>query len=295
MTSSTVVINGLQQAPGEAHVSVYNTSFLYGEGVFETLRTYGRTLFAMPEHVARLYDEAASLELPIAVSPAQLQDELVQAVAATEGTHELVVRIVISRTNPGPGLSWEQESTPLRVVLVDPLHPLPAASYTAGVGAMTLMGEPGFVAGTSQPQQGKRTSYLVNLWATREARRNHYNEALWVRGKGGEILEGATSNPVLILNATTLLTPPRARSSVDGITLRYVRRLAAQQGLHIRAEPITMAMLPSAQELFLCSTLREILPVVTVDQQRIGTGAPGPMTKRLQQAFRAVTQESEYG
>ncbi len=276
------MIDGRVCPPGEAHISVYDRGFLYGDSVFETLRTYGGEVFALGEHLERLARSAARVFIPMPVVREELGREVATAVARA-GNAESYVRVMVTRGQGELGLDPSLAAQPRRVILVQKLVPLPEQHYTEGVKAITyrtarLLDDTG-AAGA------KIGNYLVNVLATREARLRGGAEALIV-DREGRLLEGASSN-IFLVCAGRLITPPVEAGILEGITRRHVLRAANACGVDVELSVPQVEQAYAADELFITSSIRELVPVVQLDETSIGTGQPGPLFARLRAQFSA--------
>ncbi len=274
-----VSINGAFVSPETARVSVYDRGFLYGDGVFETVRTYGGKPFALTEHIERLAASCKTVGIQLPVSLGVLEDEVTSAISASQNS-ESYVRMMITRGTGPLGLDPTHVAEPLRVLLVEPLAPLPAAIYTDGVAVITTRTDR---AADAAPG-AKVTNYLANMLALQRAKAAGCYEALLLDSEG-LVLEGTTSNFFLVIDGE-LLTPPKGLI-LSGITRHYVALCAEQLSITVRYGGIGLGDLAAASEAFLTSSLREIVPVVRVDNLPIGSGKPGPLTRRLHETFRA--------
>ncbi len=286
-TSSTVMIDGRIVPAERAVISVFDRGFLYGDSVFETLRTYGGVPFALREHLARLQRSAERVFITLPVSPGILGEELLRAVQ-TQGSPECYVRLSVTR---GVGLSLGLDpglaQRPSRVVIVTALSPLPDRMYAQGIAAITYRADrPGESVGASDAKIG---NYLVAVLAMRAAHARGANEAL-VEDANGRILEGATSN-VFAVFGSTLVTAPDTTDILPGITRAHTLRLAQALGIAVELRPLPKAELTAADEVFICSSIRELLPVVRIDERAVGPGVPGPVTQLLLRAFRESTSQ----
>jgi branched-chain amino acid aminotransferase len=270
-------IDGVLHAPEDARVSVYDRGFLYGDSVFETIRTYGGEPFALGEHLARLARSAAKIGIVMPVELAALALEVRRAVRAARNA-ESYVRVTLTRGTGPLGLDPALARDPLRVILVEPFTPLPSALYRDGVRAVTTrIDRPADAA-----PGAKIANYLASLLALQAAREQGAHEALLLDARG-EVIEGATSN-VFVVQDGALLTPPEEAGILAGITRAQVIAIAGELGIPVRFAtfPPTMA----AQEAFLTSSLREVIPLVQIDANRLGEGRPGPITRAIHAAFR---------
>ena len=276
-----VIINGEVTPPETAAISVYDRGFLYGDSVFETIRTYGARPFALGEHLARLERSAKRVFIPLTVSRATLAAELEQGLALCQND-ESFVRVMLTRGTGPLGLDPDLAEKPNRVVLVEPFVPPPAEAYEQGIEAIVVHAAR---AADATPAAGaKVANYLTSLLAIREARRRGAVEAIIVDARGS-VLEGTTSNVFLVKDGE-LVTPPETAGILAGITRAYVLRAAADVGVKTALRDVRESELFAADELFISSTLREVLPVVRLEGRAIATGRPGLITGRLHGAFR---------
>ncbi|MEJ7729096.1 MAG: aminotransferase class IV [Polyangiaceae bacterium] len=274
-----VSIDGVLCAPEQAVVSVYDRGFLYGDSVFETVRTYGGAPFALDEHLARLARSAerVAMELPVAV--AVLRAEVLEALVHAANP-ESYARVMVTRGAGPVGLEAPADARPLRVILVEPLRLPPAAHYRAGIAAITVRTE----RAADAAHGAKVGNYLASLLALREARRAGAAEALLLDG-AGNVLEGTTCN-VFVVEGVTVCTPPEEAGILAGITRAHILAVARAAGMAVEEKDISRERLLAATEVFVCSSIREVVPVVAVDASPIGEGAPGPVTRQLHAAFR---------
>lgn len=284
--SQVVMINGQLVPPKEASVSVFDRGFLYGDSVFETLRTYNGVPFRMDLHMERLAWSAERVLIPLPVTLESLALEIEAAVRAADNP-DSYVRVVVTRgTADTLGLDPALSIHPTRVVLVGPLHPPHQEAYQNGVSVITY--RTARVSDQTVASGAKVGNYLVAVLAMHEAKQKGAVEALILDGVG-RVLEGATSN-VFAVRSGTLATPPLDLGILPGITRRVVMELAVQLGLVVHEQPIGLAELLDAEEVFISSSIREVLPVVAVDERKIAQGTPGQITQRLMAAFHELTR-----
>lgn len=276
-----VSIDGKLVEADAAVVSVYDRGFLFGDAVFEVLRSYGGKAFALEAHVARLRGSAARVAMVLPWDDATLRKDVEQTVAAAGGG-DLYVRVVVTRGSGPMSLDPDTARSPLRVVLVQPVAPPPREAYAVGIAAVTVRTRR-TVDGT-EAEGAKVTNYLPNLLAMRDAKARGGGEALVVDSTGN-VLEGATSN-VFAAAGGRLVTPPESAGILAGITRRHVVDAARRSGIPVVEEPLPLATLCGAEEAFITSSIREVVPVVKIDDRVIGSGAPGPITRKLHRALR---------
>lgn len=285
--TTRVFIDGVAHEPDQAQVSVFDRGFLYGDSVFETLRTYGGRPFALDDHMARLEHSADAVFIGLPVPRAALTAEVQSAIAAV-GNPESYVRVIVTRGSGPMGLDTGFEAHPLRVVIVGPLTPPPSEAYERGIGVVTYRTQR--VAEATEAAGTKVGNYLVAVLAMRSARAAGASEALIVDG-AGNVVEGATSN-VFVVQGGRLSTPPVEAGILPGITRAFLLEVAAELGVEVELRSLAVAELAGADEVFISSSIRELLPVVRVDGGAVGNGAPGPTTRRLLAAFREKARKS---
>jgi branched-chain amino acid aminotransferase len=273
-----VSIDGRLFSPEEATVSVYDRGFLYGDAVFETLRTYGGVPFGLDEHVARLAKSAARLKMRMPIPEPQVRAMILEALdaARTGPTDDGYTRIILTRGSAPLGLDVDLAKAPRLVILVEPLAPpLP---YDTGIRAVTI---PTLRAidGTSAAG-AKVTNYLAAMLALAEAKAQGAQEALLLDAKG-RVVEGTTSN-VFAVKGGVIRTPPEDVGLLVGITRAHVLASVQVELAELRPEDLY-----AADEVFITSSLREVIGVVAVDGRTIGAGVVGPETRRVHAAFRA--------
>jgi branched-chain amino acid aminotransferase len=273
-------IDGTITLPQEAKVSIYDRGFLYGDSVFETVRTYGGEPFALAEHLARLERSAARVGIAMPIPAADFGMEIRVAVRAARNP-ESYARAMLTRGSGPVGLDPALAGAPLRVVLVEPLAPLPAALYRDGIAVVTVRTE----RAADAARGAKVGNYLASLLALKDAKARGAQEAL-ILDAAGHVVEGTTSN-VFLVRGGAISTPPEQASLLPGITRAHLIEIAAELGHPLRQEDLTPQDLTAASEVFISSSLREVLPVVRVDDHPVGDGRPGPVTRALHAAFRA--------
>ncbi|MEO7034507.1 MAG: aminotransferase class IV [Polyangiaceae bacterium] len=281
--ASTVMIDGRIVPAEQAVVSIFDRGFLYGDSVFETLRSYQSKLFALDAHLERLQRSAERVFIPLPVSLAELRAELLEA-TRIQGSPESYVRLMLTRgVGRSLGLDPELAEKPLRVVLVTALALPPAELYERGIAAITFRAErPSDAPGVADAKIG---NYLLAVLAMRAARAQGAVEAL-LEDAHGCILEGSTSNVFAVFRGT-LVTPPEGAAILPGITRARVLELA--RGILPAVErPLRKSELGQADEVFITSSIRELVPVVRIDGQAVGPGTPGPITLQLLSRFRAA-------
>jgi branched-chain amino acid aminotransferase len=275
------VIDGVLLAPGDAKVSVYDRGFLFGDAVFEVLRTYGGTPFAFDEHYERLRRSAERVFIEVTFDRAALLEEVSRGIASA-GNPESYVRIVLTRGVGPMSLDPATATRALRVILIEPVVPPAREVYATGIAVVTVRTRRS--VDETAAAGAKVTNYLESLLAVREAKARGGQEALIVDGRG-EVVEGATSN-VFVVKDGRVVTPPPEAGILAGITRAHVLQAAAREGIPFDERRLRPEELLGADEVFITSSIRELLPVVRMDGQTIGQGVPGAVARVLHRAFR---------
>lgn len=266
----------------EAVVSVFDHGFLYGDGVYETMRAYRGRVFQLAEHLARLERSASRILLHLPASQDRLA-ALVRESLERNQLPEAYLRVTVSRGPGEIGLDPALSKSPTLVIIAKPFHPYPVSFYTEGVAAIVAKTRRN--APEALPPQVKSLNCLNNVLAKLEAKAAGVHDALMLNQQG-ELTEGTTSN-VFVVKSGRLRTPKVECGILDGITRSVLLRLAHEQGITTEEMRLTGDDLFTADECFLTNTTQEVLPVTRVDGRMIGDGRPGPFTRRLHDLFRA--------
>lgn len=286
MVEGKVCIDGQIVDSGEARVPVLDRGFLYGDSVFEVYRTYDGVPFAERPHLERLARSAERLMIPMPLSLEALADEVHQTIAAA-GAGDWYVRVVVTR-GTGP-LTYDPTTatSPLRVIIVAPLRPYPESMYREGAAVVTL--EASRPTDDARAAGAKASNYLANLLAVHEAKERGAQEAIVV-GRDGQLLEGASSN-LFVVKGGVVRTPPPQPGILIGITRATVLATCERLDLTLHEAEIYPNDLYGADEAFITSSIREVMPVVRADDRTIGDGRPGPVTERLRKGYLEAVRE----
>jgi branched-chain amino acid aminotransferase len=288
--AATVNVNGRVSDQEHAVISIFDHGFLYGEGVYETLRTYNGQSFLFDRHMRRMRNSARMLALEIPLTDAQIDarfQETVKAAGLGDGpAREAYIRILVTR---GIGeLTYDPAATPVPsiVVIVKPNVDPAREVFEKGV-KVSLVGVVRNHPGTVNPLI-KSNSLLNNALAMQEALRHGAFEGV-MRNYKGELAECTQSN-LFIVKDGAALTPPVAAGLLPGITREFLFEVGAAIGIPVREAVLKDADLLGADESFLTSTTREVVPIVQVDDRAIGSGTPGPVTAALLTRYREMAQ-----
>ena len=291
-----VYVSGNLVPASEARISALDAGVLLGAGLFETLRTYGGRPFRLGAHLARLRASGEFFRIFVRESDARIAETVARLVEAN-GVADARVRLTATRGplalrepqgDPEQGRrvasAVDDEAPPATLIITaGPMTPYPAELYEKG--ATVVVSD--IRANPDDPTvYHKTTGYLRNLLALRDAHRARATEALVFNTKG-RLAEGALSN-VFIVSAGRLLTPPAEEGLLAGITRAAVLELAAETGVPAEQKPLSAREVLDADEMFLTNSIMELLPVGRVERKEIGDGRPGPVTKQLAEAYRAL-------
>jgi len=281
--SATVNVNGRITDDRDAVVSVFDHGLLYGEGIYETLRTYHGRTFLYQRHMRRLRNSASMINLALPFSDAELTSRIRDTLATADlDGGEAYIRVLVTR---GVGdLTYDLRATPVPSVIIivkrqaDP----PPEAYERGVGVViveVVRNHPG----TVNPMI-KSNNLLNSALAAQEAIRRGAFEGI-MRNYRGDLSECSTAN-LFIVKDGAALTPPLTSGLLPGITREFIFDIGTEIGVDVREVVLRDDDLFSADEAFLTSTTREAVPIVTVDDRPIGNGRPGPVTHAFLAAFR---------
>jgi branched-chain amino acid aminotransferase len=269
----------------EARISVTDHGLLYGDGVFEGIRAFGRRAFRLDDHLARLRVSAAAIGLVPPLDEAGLR-EVVIATLRAFGRDDAYVRLVLTRGEGGLGVDPSTCPRAGLFCIAAEAAIFPAEKRAAGLDLVTVSWRrPGLDA--IDPRV-KSLNYLNNALAKQEARQRGADEAL-LRNAAGTIAEASVAN-VFAVHGRQLATPPPTDGCLEGITRRTVLELAPGLGLTARERSLSRTDLLGADEVFLTGTGAGIVPVRSLDGQAIGTGAPFAVADRLCEGYRERTR-----
>jgi branched-chain amino acid aminotransferase len=289
--AATINVNGRISDQKDAVVPVLDHGFLYGEGVYETLRTYNGQPFLADRHLNRLRRSAEMVALIVPLTDAEIdrrfRDTMRAAGLGNDAAHEAYIRILVTR---GVGeLTYDPAACPepTVVVIVKPHVDPPPEAFANGVKAAlvtVIRNHP-----NSLSPLIKSNNLLNNALAMQEALRRGAFEGI-MRNHRGELAECTQSN-LFVVKGGAALTPPVDAGLLPGITRAFLFEVGAELGIPVREQVLKDGDLFAADECFLTSTTREVVPIVRVDDRAIGAGAPGPIAKALLQGFRRKAQE----
>lgn len=283
-----VSINGRLMPADQAAVSVFDSGFMQGVGLFTTMRAYNGRVFRLQQHIDRLMGSARALGWSIIPDDDALRDAVRQVVAALEQS-DARARLTVTTGSLRAGAD---EATGLTIVAsASPGQRYPDHVYQRGV-TVTLSR---YRQSAAEPTAGhKTTSYFSRLASLREAHAQGVFESLWLTPEG-HVAEGAISS-VFLIDDDQLITPPLDTPVLPGITRAAVMEAAIESGIPVREKPVTLEELRAADEVFLTNCLMELVPVVRIDRQPIGAEKVGDGVRDLNEAYgRLIERECGHG
>ncbi len=263
-------INGKLIPKNQAGVSVDDSAYLYGHGVFETLRAMRGKILFLPDHLKRLDRNARLLSLKLPVTHKQLTQALHQTLHKNH-LQEARIRLTLSQLPSGQ---------PQLTLITEPFIPYPRSCYQRG-GKLILIRS---TRSDSTALAGiKSTNYLTKVFARQEIAKRHAVEGIFLNAQD-EITEGASSN-IFMVKRGILYTPPINAGLLPGVRRKVVMQLAKKIQLKVNERSLRPKDLSGADEIFVTSTLKDILPIRSLEGKKIGSSCPGPVSSKLMEAY----------
>jgi branched-chain amino acid aminotransferase len=283
--SRQIYISGKFVPQEDAKISVFDHGLLYGDGVFEGLRSYRGKVFRLRDHIVRLYESARAIWLEIPMTQDAMCDAVNEAIRVNK-IDDGYVRLVVTRGAGTLGLDPNRCSNPQVIIIADAISLYPEELYEKGLEIVTVSVQRTSSAALSP--RIKSLNYLNNILAKIEGLQAGCNEALMLNHKG-EVAE-CTGDNIFLVRRGVLYTPPLDAGILGGITRDVVIEVAREAGIEVHEVALTKHDVYVADECFLTGTAAEVIPVVKVDSRTIGAGKPGPITRDLEKRFKKLTQ-----
>ena len=275
-----VYIDGEYYTKSQAKVSVYDHGLLYGDGVFEGIRAYNGIVFKLNEHIDRLYRSAHALMLTIPLTKEEMT-EIVLETLRKNNLQDAYIRLVVTRGIGDLGLDPRKCPKPTVIIITDTISIMSREAKEKGITTMIAWVRRNSVDSTTH--EIKSLNYLNSVIAKMEATANGVDEAICL-DKNGLISEGVGEN-LFIVKGDKLITPPSSSGALAGITAKFTINLAKSLGYEVAETNLTPFQLFTAEEAFFTGTAAEVVPIREVNKRQIGSGSPGPITKKLMAAF----------
>jgi branched-chain amino acid aminotransferase len=276
-----IYIDGEFLPKAEAKVSVFDHGLLYGDGVFEGIRSYNSRVFKLDEHLERLYDSAKSIMLQIPI-PIETMKETVLETLRRNHLREAYIRLVVTRGVGDLGLDPDKCPKPSIIIIADKITLYPQKFYEDGLEIVTASVRRNYSEAINP--RIKSLNYLNNILAKIEGKQSGAEEVLMLNAEG-YVVECSGDNIFWVKNEV-LVTPPVHIGILEGVTRNSVIDLARDAGMQVEERVFTRHDLYIADECFLTGTAAEVIPVVKIDRRAIGDGQPGKVTEKLIAAFR---------
>jgi branched-chain amino acid aminotransferase len=272
--------------PEHATISVFDRGFLYGDSVYETLRTAGEGVFELEPHLQRLRRSATGIAFELPFTDADIADAIAQTLAAAKNAKSRV-RVIVTRGTGPIALDTRVAESPVLVVLVTPLEEVDPAVRMQGISAIVVDRQDFFRQGLIGLKTG---NYLGNILALHQAHDQGADDAILCNAEG-QVAEGSTSNLFLVVDGR-VHTPSLASGLLAGITRDLVIRLLdTRLGLQVAERAVLVDELTRADEMFLTSSIRGVMPVTKLDGVAVGDGTAGPVTRRVIEVYEAFLSE----
>src|ERR1039457_3709235 len=282
-----IYLDGKYCSERDAKVSVFDHGLLYGDGIFEGIRAYNGRVFKLKEHIDRLFYSAKSILLQIPMAHQEIMDAIVETCRRNR-IRDGYIRLVVTRGPGTLGLNPNRCKSPSVIIIAGKIQLYPAGLYQRGMEIVTVPTTRNLHSALNPAI--KSLNYLNNILAKIEANNAGCEEAVMLNAEG--FVAECTGDNLFIVKNRALFTPPLSAGALYGITRQTVIELAEAAALKVSEPNLTRYDLFNAEEFFLTGTGAELIPVVKIDGRVIGTGKPGPITRRLEEDYRALTKVS---
>jgi len=282
-----IYIDGKYRSEKEAKISVFDHGLLYGDGIFEGIRAYNGRVFRLKEHIDRLFYSAKAILLDIPISHAEMVEAVVET-CRKNGLRDGYIRLVVTRGVGTLGLNPNRCKNPSVIIIAGKIQLYPEELYQKGMEIVTVPTVRNLHSAVNPAI--KSLNYLNNILAKIEANNAGCEEAVMLNAEG--FVAECTGDNLFLVSGGKLLTPPLSAGALHGITRQVVIDLAKEAGLGVAEPNLTRYDLFNAEECFLTGTGAELVPVVKIDGRVIGSGKPGPVTRKLVTRYHALTKVS---
>ncbi len=283
-----IYINGKFYDKNQAKISVFDHGLLYGDGVFEGIRSYNRLVFKLKEHIDRLFESAHSIMLIMPLTKEKMINAVVETLKAN-GLDDAYIRLVVTRGEGDLGLDPRKCKVGATLIIIaDKISLYPEKLYKEGLSIITVPTIRNLPEAVNP--QIKSLNYLNNILAKIEATNSGFEEAIMLDSLG--YVAECTGDNIFIVKRKHLYTPPQCMGSLRGITRDAVIEIAEKNNIAAHEHVLTRHELFISDECFLTGTAAEIIPVVKVDGRVIGTGKPGDVTLKLMRKFKEMTKKA---
>ena len=285
-----IYIDGEYYPKSQAKISVYDHGLLYGDGVFEGIRVYKGVVFKLKEHVERLYDSAHAIMLQIPLTKEQMTNDVLETLRKNK-LRDGYIRLIVTRGIGDLGLDPRKCPKSSTIIIADTIKVYASEAKEKGITTIISWVRRDPVDATTH--EIKSLNYLNSVMAKIEANISGVDEAICLE-KNGCVCEGVGEN-VFIVKKGKIFTPPSYVGALPGITAATVVELAQKLGFIVTETNITPNQLFNADEMFFTGTAVEVAPIREVNKRQIGSGAPGPVTKKIMEEFQKTVLDPRQG
>jgi branched-chain amino acid aminotransferase len=278
-----IFVNGKMAAESRAMVSVKDRGFLYGDGLYETMKSYKGSIFMVDDHINRLLSSMKVLRYIITFDKEYIKEAIEKTITRNNlGKIDAFVKVIVTRGIHGTDLYFSSSYRPSIIVIAGKIKNLDSADYKEGIKIIS--------SSIKRPSMGsplyshKLINYFENIYAKDEARRNGAKEAIFLT-RDRLVLEGASSN-IFYVKGNTVFTPPLTQNILPGITRKAVIDLCRENGIRVKERKIYYLDFIKADEIFKTSSIAEVVPVRKVDRFEYGKRIPGDITLRIMELYR---------
>jgi branched-chain amino acid aminotransferase len=276
MHTPIVYINGLFWTIDKATVSVLDRGFTYGDGLFETMRSYSGKIFRLECHLDRLLQSARSIFIDLPMTKNEIRSAINASIQINMLSNS-IVRITISRGEQDPGINIDYNAPPTVVIFARPLERIPKKIYKNGVGIKLYKNSGIQIQGI--PNQIKSCNYLSNILLRERGIKEGFFESILL-DHNNNITEGTISN-IFIIKNNQLKTPHVNKFVLSGITRQAILDICRENSISFMEDTITEKNMQEADEIFLTNSVIGVLPVSQINHQKLKNKIPGPITKKI--------------
>lgn len=280
-----VYLDGKLVDKKDAKVSVFDHGLLYGDGVFEGIRSYNCLIFQLKEHIDRLFRSADGIQLKIPMTKDQMQDAIIETLKANR-LKDAYIRLVITRGIGNLGLNPNQCKRPSVIIIADKIALYPERFYEEGLRIIVAKTRRNSIHALSPTI--KSLNYLNNILAKIEAIEQNVEEAIMLNNEG--YISEASGDNVFMVKGNKLITPSIEAGTLEGITRDVVIDIAKRKNINVEEKFLKLDELYKSDECFLTGTAAEIIPVIEINHHVIGDGKPGEATNEFITEFRELTK-----
>jgi len=280
-----IYLNGRLVEKEKAVISVFDHGLLYGDGVFEGIRSYDGLIFRLKEHIDRLYHSAEAIQLKIPMTKDNMKKAIIETLKANK-LNGAYIRLVVTRGVGDLGLDPRKCKSSTVFIITDKIALYPEKFYRDGLEIVTAKTRRNLI--TALNPKIKSLNYLNNILAKIDAIKAGTEEAIML--SYNDYVAECTGDNIFMVKDGKLFTPPTNVGALEGITRDAVLEVARSANVHVEERMLRLEDLYNADEVFLTGTAAEIIPVTAIDKKRIGTGKPGSVTMRLMDEFKKLTK-----